>query len=149
MKETAIKKGITGFGDISTLTIDDVKTVLKNIRYPYIYSNIRRPQANNNYFCIEIENKINKSKFNLLINSAYYIIAGVTIESEWLNLHFIDLPNDFTEQIKNDNIIILDKNKLETKVPNSELEILDKQEIKQVEYWLSETYGEIIFNGYD
>jgi hypothetical protein len=85
----------------------------------------------------------------LLINSAYYIIAGVTIESEWLNLYFIDLPNDFTEQIKNDNIIILDKNKLETKVSNSELEILDKQEIKQVEYWLSETYGEIIFNGYD
>ncbi|MDR0467905.1 MAG: hypothetical protein LBG67_03550 [Campylobacteraceae bacterium] len=85
----------------------------------------------------------------MLINSAYYIIAGVTIESEWLNLYFIDLPNDFTEQIKNDNIIILDKNKLETKVSNSELEILDKQEIKQVEYWLSETYGEIIFNGYD
>jgi hypothetical protein len=29
-----IKKGITGFGDISTLTIDEVKTVLKKHKIP-------------------------------------------------------------------------------------------------------------------
>ena len=144
-----LKKGITGFSKISSLTIDEVKTMLKNIRYPYIYSNIVEPQISNNYFRIEIEDKINKLKFSLLINSSYYIIAGVTAESKWLDLQFIDLPIDFTEQIKNDDITITGKNKLETKVPNSELEILDKQELKQIKYWKCETYGEVIFNGYD
>lgn len=144
-----LKKGVTGFGNTSSLTIDEVKTVLKNIRYPYIPLKITEPQANSNYFCIEIENKIDELKFNMLINSKYYIIAGITTESEWLDLHFIDFPSDFTEQIKNDNIIIMDKNESETKVPNNELEILDKKEIEQIKYWKSETYGEIIFNGYD
>ena len=144
-----LRKGITGFGNTSFLTIDEVKTVLRNIKYPYIHSNIVEPQISSNYFRTEIENKINNLKFSLLINSKFFVIAGTTTESKWLDLNFIDLPSDFTEQIKNDNITIVNKNKLETKIPQSEFEILDKQEISQIKYWKSETYGEIIFNGYD
>ena len=76
-------------------------------------------------------------------------MAGVTTESAWMDLQFIDLPNDFIELVEDEKIIILDKNKLETKVSSHEMEKLDKKEIYQIKYWGSKTYGEIIFNGYD
>lgn len=149
METMLLKKGITGFGNASSLSIDEVKTVLKNTRYPYTYSTIVEPHISSNYFRIEIEDKINKSKFHLLVNSKFYIIAGVTTDSSWGSLIFIDLPNDFIKQIENDDITIVSKNKLEAKVPKNELEILGKQELNEIKYWKSETYGEIIFNGYD
>ena len=144
-----LKKGITGFGHVSSLTINEINSVLEKIKYPYLYSNIIEPQVNNNYFCINIYNLNEKPNFKILINNTYYIIAGITMGSEWMNLHFIDLPNDFIKQIKGDEIIILNKSTLETKVPNNEINVLDDSEIKQINYWGSKTYGEIIFNGYD
>jgi rRNA processing protein Gar1 len=142
-----LRNGITGFGSVEKIT--EINNILGKIKYPYIYFDIIDPQVNNNYFTITIENKIDNKKFKLLINNTYYIIAGVTIESMWMELEFINLPNDFIEQLRDNKNIILDKNILEKEVSNEEIKILDKDEINQINYWKSKMYGEIIFNGYD
>jgi len=147
--ETILRKGITGFGNVLCVNNDDINNILINIKYPYIYSDIIEPQNDNNYFSVNIQNKINGLKFKLLCNGIYLVLAGVTMESKWMELKFINLPDDFIEQINNDVIMILPKELLETKVPDGEIKILDKNEIAQINYWKSKTYGEIIFNGYD
>jgi hypothetical protein len=144
-----LKLGITGFGQIPSLTITEIKNVINKIKYPYICQNITEPQINNNYFSADVRNTFNGRSFKLLINDCYYFIAGITMENRWMELNFIDLPDDFICQIKNDAIVILNKNILDKNVPNNELKILGKEEIKQINYWKSKTYGEIIFNGYD
>jgi len=151
-----LRKGITGFydtkdfGNIRSTKNDEIKTILKKILHPYIPSNVIEPQSDNNYFSVNIQNKTNGLNFKLLINEIYCMIAGVTSESKWMKLEFIDLPNDFIEQINFDNgFMILNKKLLETEVPKEEIKILDKAEMDQINYWKSKTYGEIIFNGYD
>jgi hypothetical protein len=66
-----------------------------------------------------------------------------------MKLQFINLPEDFIEQIHNNEVIILNKEFLEQDMPEEELKLLDKNEIKQIQYWKSKKYGEILFNGYD
>ena len=63
-----LKTGITGFGKTSCLTTNEVKCFLKKVKYPYIYSNIIEPQINNNYFCVNIDNKINGNMFKLSLS---------------------------------------------------------------------------------
>ncbi len=144
-----LTKGITGFGTIPPLTMEDVKGILKNIQYPYTCTNIVAPQTSNNYYCIDVCDKRNEHYFKLLINSCFRIVAGITAESEWMNLDFINLPNDLIEQISGSDTVIMDKRKLQAKVPKEELALLDKTEMEQVKYWQSKTYGAIIFNCYD
>jgi hypothetical protein len=144
-----LKQGITGFGNVDILTLGEVKDFLKNIKYPYMCSDVVEPEISTNYYRVNIYNKINGMNFDLLVNAVYYIIAGVTTESTWHELHFIDLPNDFIEQIRYNKIMILNNETLGSKVPNNEIEILAKEEKRQIKYWKSKTYGEIIFNGYD
>ena len=102
-----------------------------------------------NYFSIDIINKKTGIDFKLLINGIYFIMAGVTTKSKWMELIFIDLPEDFIKQTKNDEIIFLNKSILNTCVPTNEIEVLKREEKEQIKYWGSKTYGEIIFNGYD
>ena len=144
-----IKKGITGFGNVLSIKKDEINSILKTIKYPYTYSNIIEPQPNTNYFAIDIQNKLTGTNFKLLINSIYTIIAGVTMESKWMELQFINLPEDFIEQIHNNEIIILNKEFLKQDMPEEELKLLDNNEIKQIQHWNSKKYGEILFNGYD
>jgi hypothetical protein len=144
-----LKIGITGFGNVDSLTLNEINGFLKRIKYPYICSGIEEPKINTNYYCVNVSNKTEEIKFKLLVNCVYYIMAGITTESTWSELNFIDLPNDFIEQIKNNGIMILNKRILESEVPDNEIEILGKEEKSQIKYWKSKTYGEIIFNGYD
>jgi hypothetical protein len=132
-----IKKGITGFGNVPPIKKDEINSILKTIKYPYTYSNIIEPQPNTNYFTVDIQNKSNGINFKLLLNSIYTIIAGVTMESKWMELQFINLPEDFIEQMDNNEVIILNKEFLEKDMPEEELKLLDKNEIKQIQYWKS------------
>jgi hypothetical protein len=144
-----LKQGITGFGNVDIVTLEEVKVFLKNIKYPYMCSDVGAPEISTNYYRVNIYNKINGMNFDLLVNAVYYIIAGVTTESTWRELYFIDMPNDFIEQIQDNKIMILNNERLGSTVPDDELEILTKEEKRQIKYWKSKTYGEIIFNGYD
>jgi hypothetical protein len=144
-----LRNGITGFSSDTFVKINGVKKLLDKIKYPYIYFDVLEPDVNNNYFTITVENKINGNKFKLLVNDTYYYITGATIESIWMELEFINLPEDLIDQIKDVGITILDKEILEKEVPKDEIKILNENEIKQIKYWGSKTYGEIIFNGYD
>ncbi|MCL2289174.1 MAG: hypothetical protein FWC34_00485 [Bacteroidetes bacterium] len=144
-----LKAGVTGFGKNRLLTLMEITNVLKNINFPYIYSNILEPKMDTNYFSIDIINKKTGIDFKLLINGIYFIMAGVTTKSKWMELIFIDLPEDFIKQTKNDEIIFLNKSILNTCVPTNEIEVLKREEKEQIKYWGSKTYGEIIFNGYD
>jgi hypothetical protein len=144
-----LRKGITGFCNSLPLKNSEINNILTYIEYPYIYSNIIEPQINNNYYVVNIQNKINGLKFKLLINGIYYVIAGVAMESKWMELEFINLPADFIGWFRNTEIMILNKEILETEAPEEEIKTLEKNEINQINYWKSKTYGEIIFNGYD
>jgi hypothetical protein len=129
-----LKYGITGFGNVDIITLGEVKDFLKNIKYPYMCSDIAEPEISTNYYRVNIYNKISGAKFDLLANAVYYMVAGVTPESTWRELHFIDVPNDFIEQVQDDRIMILNSETLEGKVPDDEIEVLAKEEKRQIKY---------------
>ncbi len=150
-----LKKGITGFfkkENIKKHTEIQIKDFIKNIKFPYILiGEIESPNHSSNYYRFTILKQNKNEKFDLLINSCFWIIAGIKSESSWMNLDFIDIDSNLSEQLTNQNaeLQILNKELLDSIIPEEEINILDKSEIDQIIYWKSETYGEIIFNGYD
>ena len=146
-----LKKGITGLRSFKDPVLEStaINSILEKINYPYIYYDLVEPQINTNYFSLVIHNKNHDTKFKLLVNGVYYIVAGVTIESECMCLDFITMPKDFTDQCNDGQTMVLNKEILETIVPKKEIAVLGRAEIEQINYWGSRKYGEIIFNGYD
>jgi hypothetical protein len=144
-----LSSGITGFGGMPFLAIVEIKNVLKSIYYPYNYFKLIGPQKNNNYYTVCIKNQKSNEIFKIIINNRYWVMAGITTESTSDNLNFIDLPEEFISQINRNELTILNKEILETKAPENEIKILNKDEIEQIKYWGSKKYGEIIFNNYD
>lgn len=150
-----LKLGITGFNkpkNIQQHSINAMENLLKNIKYPFVNnSEIQLPNNNTNYFRIAFINQIENSKFDVLINQYYWIMCGVKTDSEWMNLQFLELDNQFKNQIQNfePKIQILDVVTLNHEIEETEKANLGKTEIEQMEYWNSKTYGEIVFNGFD
>ena len=152
---TILKKGITGFDkpkEINEHSITEIENLIKNIKYPFVKSGeIKKPNESSNYFRISLINQIENNRFDILINIYYWIISSVKTESNWMNLEFIEVDTQLITQILNfrSEILILNVDVLNQKASKIEMENLGKIEIENIEYWDSETYGEIIFNGYD
>ena len=148
-----LKKGITGFNNQSTITNEMVSSFLKKIQFPFVpdSSKISAPNQSANFWRIPIKNLTSKNEFDLLINSSFWYLCLVTKESSWMDMQYLNFPKELTQQIENqkETEILLEKFDLESVFSDSELNQLDKTEIKQVKYWKSKTIGEIIFNGYD
>jgi hypothetical protein len=152
---TILKKGITGFDkpkEINEHSIAEIENLIKNIKYPFVKSGeIKKPNESSNYFRISLINQIENNRFDILINIYYWIISSVKTENSWMNLEFLEVDNQLITQILNfrSEILILNVDVLNQKASKIEMENLGKIEIENIEYWDSETYGEIIFNGYD
>ena len=101
-----------------------------------------------NFYRVEILDKMRNLKFAILFNAQYRYYCGVTIESSWMKLSFIDLDlkirNHFDREFEFLSPVQLNQ------VANSEdLKDLSKTEIDQIKSWNSRSFGEIIFNGFD
>ena len=152
-----LKRGITGFDkpiEIKEHSEQEIKEFLKCISIPYNYIKtykIESPHESSNYFRISMINQIKNDRFDILLNTYYWVISSVKIESNWMNLEFLEFDNLLKNQIMNvkPNIEILNVDILNQNASEIEKENLGKTEINQIEYWNSKTYGEIIFNGYD
>lgn len=150
-----LKKGITGFikkENIKEHNQLEIHNLIKGISFPYLlFGEIKEPNQSANYFRFTILHQTRKEKFDLIVNSCFWIMAGIKTESEWMNLEFIDIDSNLAEQLtkQNQEIQLLDKKILDSTVTEQEINNLDKSEIDQINYWKSKTFGEIIFNGYD
>jgi hypothetical protein len=150
-----LKKGITGFDKpkgINEHSIAELENLIKNIKYPFVkIGEIKNPNESSNYFRLSLINQIENTRFDILLNIYYWVISSVKVESNWMNLEFLEFDNQLKNQILNfqTEIQILDVDILNQKVSRIEMDNLGKTEIEQIEYWDSKTYGEIIFNGYD
>ncbi len=148
-----LPKGITGFGkpitnvkNLSTKTLLDelFQRIQKN--HYFKLKEFKNPENSTNYYkLILLDNKNNELK--ILINSIFPFYCGV-IDYEWMQLQFVDLPQKvhsmFGELFFYTPITVLNQ-----KVNIENIVNLDKYEINQINYWESQTIGEIIFNGYD
>lgn len=150
-----LKRGVTGFdkpNEINEHSILEIENLIRNINYPFFkIEQIRKPNQSSNYFRISIINQKENTRFDILLNIYYWIISSITIESNWMNLEFINFDNQLKSQILNfkPEIEILNVDILNQTASEIEIENLGKKEIEQIKYWNSKTYGEIIFNGYD
>jgi hypothetical protein len=151
-----LKRGITGFSHLNeNFALPAVNfSFVKSLAYQiYASANfnvlkISDMEISTNYYSVEMLDKMRNFKFAVLFNAQYPYYCGVTIESSWMKLSFIDLDlkirNHFDKEFE-----FLAPALLNQTVNSKDLNDLSKTEKDQIKYWNSRTYGEIIFNGYD
>jgi hypothetical protein len=150
------KKGITGFWAIVEKhpipQIDEKK--LKECAYMADFStefkleDILTPDPVINYYKIFYRNRRTNEAVALVVNSHYPYYAAITIDSSWMQLTFVDLP-DILKQLFDIEFEYLSVALLNSEFTKSDMSELFTDEIRQINYWKSKTYGEVIFNGYD
>ncbi len=151
-----LKKGITGFWNLihdkpapsinQSTFLSSVNEINKSSDYHI--TAVLDVQVSNNFFTLKIVNKIKNLKFSILINAQYPYYCGVTAESSWMNLNFIDLESKIRVYFDK-KFDYLSPNQLNKNVVLTDLKDLSPTEIDQINYWNSESFGQIIFNGYD
>lgn len=148
-----LKKGITGIDSSEYASEDEVREYLKRFSYPYIpqTDKIESPTPSTNYWRIPFESQKKEFEFDLLINSSQWNLALVTKESKWMDLEFLPFNEDLYLQIRSikDKGLPMNPDLLKRKLKDYDLSNLGEGEIKQIEYWNSQTIGDIVFNGYD
>ena len=152
LKTPILKRGVTGFDP--SLPVHDSEAVLKVfklLQYPFVKNGaLNGPHQSANYFRLTVLNTVEKDRFDVLINGRCWLMAGIKPESTWMQLQFIDLPISFKKLFQSISFLkIFDATVMNRTVPKKELECLGVTELKQITYWNSKTYGDIIFNGYD
>ena len=151
-----LKKGITGFGSAKELLIKPFVDIalFKSSLYPIEYTgqfkimDFKDTEINTNYSRVAIKDKLSNNDFDILVNNYYPYYCGVTSHSAWMNFTFIDLPNEIRNCL-DENFEYLTTTDLNLRVDDENLSELSEPELKQIKYWKSKTFGEIIFNGYD
>lgn len=145
-----LQKGITGFNPSNFLTDARVKYFIDQVQSQWNYRVYKTltPEVNNNYYRLKVVDSLLNRKFDVLLNHHHPFFCGVTEESEWMQLGFIDLPGDIVVCL-DDRFQYLNLKELSRKPSQLELNRLSNTERKEVTHWNSETIGEIVFNGYD
>ena len=127
-----LQKGITGFDATPNYTIDDLKEILKAIKYPYLKTEIiLNASDSSNFYKIRILHEKTKQEFFLIVNSTYLFFACVE-KNRCFDLKFIDFPLELITQLKsnvNSSLILLNPKELNKKVDTTDLELLGKTEI--------------------
>lgn len=146
-----IKEGITGFNcsDLHDLDhkLESLKVSILSLK-KFKIKTVYDQNESSNYVRIKLRDYIENTEIDLLINVQYGYSCAVTNESSWMNLKFIDIPTILENKVK-DIFPCLKPEYLNSKLNDMDIRNLTKVERKQVEYWKSETKGEVIFNGYD
>ncbi len=146
-----IKEGITGFNcsDLEDLAqkLESFKIAILSLEN-YKIMEVYDQNESSNYVRFKLRDYIENKEIDLLINCQYGYSSAVTNDSSWMNLEFIDIPAILEYKIK-DIFPCLKPEYLNSKVDDMDIRNLSKIEREQVNYWRSETKGEIIFNGYD
>ena len=146
-----IKEGITGFNHSDLEKLDQkLKTLKKRIwsLKKYKINAIYDQSESSNYLRIKLFDYLENKKIDILINCQYGYSSCVTDGSSWMNIEFIEIPISLEKKL-NDIFPCLNPEYLNSKLDDMDRRNLSKTERKQVEYWKSETKGEVIFNGYD
>ncbi len=154
IKNMILPKGITGFAkpskdEKSLLTKEILSQLIKNIKHNSFIEFIRfqEIEASTNYYKLTLS-QYNK-EIKILINGIFPLYCGVK-NYNWQELEFIHLSDKiislFPEPFNYLKPCILEKNIFQKE---EYLANLDKYELKQIKYWKSKTFGEVIFNGYD
>lgn len=149
-----LRKNITGFADLadkqSKVELKEIKSAIFSIEITKAYkiSEIKEPGQSSNYFTVTLTDLRTNDTMGILINGQYPCYCGVTGDSSWMNLKFIELPlavrNCMDKKFK-----YLTPTELYLTVDRNDLKELSESELRQINYWKSKTLGEIIFNGYD
>ena len=146
-----IKEGITGFNcsDLEGLS-NKLKLLKKNILHlkKYKINAFYDQNETSNYVRIKLYDFIENKKIDLLINCQYGYSCCVTDESSWMNIEFIEIPHLLERKLQ-DIFPCLKPKYLNSKLEDIDIRNLSKTEKEQIDYWKSETKGEVIFNGYD
>lgn len=151
-----LKKGITGFWHINETSpapyvdLGLVKLQVYAIEYTgeYKIAEIKDQEIANNYYRIVVYDKQSHPVFDILVNACYPYYCGITAESQWMQLEFIDLPFEIRQALDPHFVYLLPADLLK-KVTPEDLGELSDAELGEIKYWKSNTFGAIIFNGYD
>ncbi|WP_324026483.1 hypothetical protein QSV08_03075 [Maribacter sp. BPC-D8] len=146
-----IKEGITGFNCSNLEGLSNKLELLKkNILYlkKYKIKAFYDQNETSNYVRIKLYDFIENEKIDLLINCQYGYSCCATDESSWMNIEFIEIPHLLERKLQ-DIFPCLKPKYLNSKLEDIDIRNLSKTEKEQIEYWKSETKGEVIFNGYD
>lgn len=151
-----LKKGITGFWHtvedepVPSVDVKHIKLAILSIENAGVYkvTAFKEPDYSNNYYRISLADKLKNDELDILVNAHHPYYCGVTFNSSWMALKFIDLPSDIRKCLDNDFNYLTPK-ELNLKPNREDLVELSKAELQEVEFWKSTTIGEIIFNGYD
>ncbi len=149
-----LKKNVTGFFDQSDtptkVDLEEIKSIVYALEFTKIYKikEFKEPEQNRNYFKITLLNLTTNDNVCILINGQYPYYCGVICGRNWMNNTFIELPSTLRNCLdtKFDFFTPADLNAV---VNTIDLKELSNAELKQIQYWKSKTFGEIIFNGYD
>ncbi len=146
-----IKEGITGFNCSDLEGLEDKLELLKKIILSlgkYKINSIYDQSQSSNYIRIKLIDYLENKKIDLLINCQYGYSCCVTNESSWMNIKFTETPHILEKNVAN-IFPCLKPEYLNSKLNDMDIKILSKTEREQINYWESETKGEVIFNGYD
>nr|WP_294937880.1 hypothetical protein [uncultured Flavobacterium sp.] len=144
-----LKIGITGIDSQTHVEENLINEFAKNINSTFVYTvfKLDNSKIDSNYYRLKIINGITNQKFDILINSHYEYYCGINEESTWMKIEFIELPENLISSVV--DFEYLNPIQLSLEIQNQDLSQLTKFELKQIKYWNSKTFGEIIFNGYD
>ncbi|MDO1446865.1 hypothetical protein Q0590_11410 [Rhodocytophaga aerolata] len=151
-----LKKGITGFYNHAHDTIPKLdRKSLKDCAYNCTYSTdyrlekILNPDQTSNYYRMSYKHCRSNEKIDVVVNSHYPYFAGINPESSWMNLEFVSLPKEISQAFEEAGFIYLTPQVLTAQFDKKDLEELSQNELQQIVYWKSKTFGEVIYNGYD
>ncbi len=150
--EKILPKGITGFWRIGIspppqIEKKEIERIVSEFKKLNLYRRITllEPKVDSNYYVISLFSDV--EKHHIGINSCYPYYCGIKKIDFPFN-EFYDLPKHII-QVINKYFEYLYVDFLNEKIKKEYLVLLDKSEIQQIEYWETETIGNIIFNNYD
>ncbi len=151
-----LQKGITGFRSyncddvLPSIAEHQIKSSVYSIEYEGKFKIVafQFPNAGNNFYRVKLHEVHRNNNFDLLFNRIYPYYCAVTNKSIEFGLEFVSLTNEIQKLIGSD-FNYIDPDILNKRVSSVDITELNSAEIKQIEYWKSKSFGEIIFNGYD
>ena len=158
MKEILIlPKGVTGFTsfrenfELPELTEEILSKVLDDLelRTSFKRIGVMEPTHDTNYYSVFLKNNENK-KLLLLFNGHHPYYASITTTRvNGVASYLESVCQEVYEVLDDNGFVFLSKEILNTKINNTILRNLTKAELEEIEYWQSETIGEVVFNRYD
>jgi hypothetical protein len=151
-----LKKGITGFWDNTDKQpipqIDEKKLKASayavNTSTKYKLMKILNPESSSNYYRLVFANIHISEQIDLVVNKQYAFYAGVTPDCTWMQLRFVGVPEEI-RRVFDTEFEYLNPDFLNSSFTIEGLKELSDNEKQQIQYWKSNTYGDVIFNGYD